>query len=67
MARKSQGKYKRCQECGAVNQANAFKRAPKTPMAGPDRTVVCPSCGYTAPAWAFVPVEKPAEQREGEG
>ena len=58
--------YKRCQECGAVHRASEFKRAGGSNAVGNERPVRCPSCGYTAPAWAFVPVEKPAEQ-EGQG
>lgn len=62
MARKARGIYRRCQECSVVNQANAFKRAPKATLVGPERVVVCPSCGYQAPGWAFPQIEPPAEQ-----
>lgn len=54
--------FKRCQECNAVNQASAFKRAAGSAIVGPERRVICPACGYTAPAWAFVLADKPAEQ-----
>ncbi len=65
MARKSGATWKRCQECNAVNQASAFQRASGVNrFVGSERKVVCPACGYVAPAWAFVPVEKPAEQQE---
>lgn len=61
MAGKSRITYRKCQQCNVVNQASAFKRATGSTLVGPERRVVCPACGYTAPAWAFVPVEKPAE------
>jgi len=48
-------KYRRCQECATVRRAGEFKRAPKSDLIGPERRVVCP-------AWAFVTVEKLAEQ-----
>ena len=64
MARKSGAVFKRCQECNAVNKASALKGVGMGAVVGSERRVRCPSCGYAAPAWAFVPVEKPAEQRE---
>lgn len=66
MAGKYQPIFKRCQQCNAVNQASAFKRASGINAVGNERPVRCPSCGYTAPAWAFVPVEKPAEAESTE-
>lgn len=64
MARKSGAVWKRCQECNAVNRASAFKKAPKTNIGATGRVVVCASCGYQAPSWAFPAVERPAEQGE---
>ncbi len=59
--------YRQCQECRAVHQAAAFKRAGRPNVPSMDRQVRCPACGYAAPLWAFLPVEKPAEHERPEG
>ena len=58
--------YRRCQECSAVRPVAEFRRAGKSTVIGPGRKVVCPACGYEAPAWAFLPTEAPVES-EGAG
>ena len=59
--RRRERKYRRCQECGHVDAASAFRRAPKqrTLPIGPQLRVVCPGCAHIAPYWAFPEIEPP--------
>ena len=59
-------KYRRCQECGVVSQASAFRRVAFSAQVSPDTRYRCPGCGDEAPMWAFLPAELPAEA-EGPG
>ena len=57
-------KYRRCQECGHVAAASAFRRVLQQGMRfAAELRVICPGCGYVAPYWAFVEVEPPRGER----
>ena len=63
--RRTERKYRRCQECGHVAAASAFRRAPRqgTLPLGTEVLVVCPGCGHVAPYWAFPLTEPPRGER----
>jgi hypothetical protein len=63
-------KHRRCQRCDAVHPAAAFTRVNQYVLTRDPRGrwgLRCPSCGFTAPPWAFVEAEPPQGSHDESG